>query len=122
MNNRIAIVAVAGTAVLVLAAIFLQAQRPKADVERPTSEEVRGTGRCIECHRLQTAGIVKQWEDSKHSKANVSCLDCHQPRDAAHALEHKGFQITRGVTSGTCAGCHRREYDEFQRSRHAVSS
>ena len=122
MNNRIAIAAGAGTLLLVGAAAFLHAQRPKGDVARASAEEVRGTGRCIECHRVQTAGIVKQWEDSKHSKSNVSCLDCHKPRDAGHAIEHKGFQITRGVTAGTCKECHRREYDEFQRSRHAASS
>ena len=85
-------------------------------------QEVKGAGKCVECHRLQTAGIVRQWEDSKHAKSGVSCLDCHKPRAGMQLLEHKGFQITRGVTSGTCAECHRREYAEFQRSRHAVSS
>jgi hydroxylamine dehydrogenase len=122
MKNRIAMVAIAGSVVLVGGAVLLHSRRPKGDVARPSSEDVRGTGRCVECHRMQTAGIVKQWEDSKHSKVNVSCLDCHKPRDQAHAIEHNGFLITRGVTSGTCATCHRREYDEFQRSRHAVSS
>lgn len=120
--NRIAVGAILGTVVLVGAAVAVNQMRPRGDVERASAEEVKGTGRCVECHRVQTPAIVRQWQDSKHSTSNVSCLDCHQPRDAKHQIEHKGFQITREVTSGTCAGCHRREMDEFMRSRHSVAS
>lgn len=120
--NRVAVATVVGTVMLVGVALAINQQRPRTDVERPSAEEVKGTGRCVECHRVQTAAIVKQWQDSKHATANVSCLDCHKPRDAAHQIEHKGFQITREVTSGTCAECHRREMAEFLRSRHAAPS
>lgn len=122
MNNRVAIAAVVGAVVLVGAGILINSRRPRSDVQRPSADEVKGTGRCVECHRLQTPGIVRQWQDSKHASVGVSCFDCHKPRDQAHKMEHKGFEITRGVTSGTCSECHRREYDEFQRSRHSVSS
>src|SRR5512142_799912 len=112
--NRIAWIAAAGTLVLVGAGYTVNRLRPARDVERASAAEVKATGRCAECHRLQTAGIVKQYEDSQHARAGVTCLDCHKPRDAAHAMEHKGFQITRGITSGSCAECHRREYQEFE--------
>ena len=122
MNNRVALVALGGTVLLVGIGLAINARRPRADVDRPSAEEVKGTGRCIECHRVQTPGIVRQWQDSRHAQVGTSCLDCHKPRDKEHQIEHKGFQITRAVTSGTCSECHRREYAEFQRSRHAVAS
>jgi formate-dependent nitrite reductase cytochrome c552 subunit len=122
MRNRVALIAVAGAVVLVGIAVFVHSRRPAGEVQRPSAEDVKGTGKCVECHRLQTAGIVRQWQDSRHAQVGVSCLDCHKPRDAAHQLEHKGFQITRNITAGTCAECHRREYSEFLRSRHAASS
>jgi hydroxylamine dehydrogenase len=122
MRNRIAAVAIVGAIVLVAGAFFVHSRRPTGEVKRPTAEAVKGTGKCIECHREQTAGIVRQYQDSLHAKAGVTCFDCHKPRDQAHQLEHKGFQITRFVTSGTCADCHKREYAEFQKSRHAVAA
>ena len=122
MRNRVAIVAILGTIVLVAGAIFVHSRRPRGEMKRPTAEAVKGTGKCIECHREQTAGIVRQWQDSRHAEAGITCFDCHKPRDQEHQLEHKGFQITRFVTSGTCADCHKREYAEFQKSRHAVAA
>ncbi len=122
MLNRVAVLGLVCTAVMVGAALYVNARRPRGDVERASAEEVKGTGRCVECHRIQTAGIVRQWEESRHAKEGVSCLDCHQPRDDAHKLEHNGFTITREVTSGACLRRHRREYAEFLRSRHAVAS
>ena len=60
--NRIAVATVVGTVVLVGVALVINQQRPKSDVTRPSAEEVKGTGRCVECHRVQTAAIVRQWQ------------------------------------------------------------
>ena len=120
--NRIAIAAVAGMVVLVGAGLFIHQRRPKADLARGTAEAVKGTGVCIECHRTQTAGIVHQWQDSRHALKGITCFDCHKPLDEAHKIEHKGFQITRYVTSGRCAECHKDEYAQFLKSRHAASA
>jgi hypothetical protein len=122
MRNRLAFAALIGTAVLVGAALLVNSYRPRADVARPSGEEVKGTGRCIECHRVQTPAIVRQWQDSHHASSNVSCYDCHKPREGVPTFAHNGFQLARNITSGTCAGCHRREYAEFSRSRHAAAS
>jgi hypothetical protein len=125
VRNRIAIVTLTGTALLVGLALLVNSLRPRRDVQRASSEEVKGTGRCIECHKLQTPAIVRQWQDSRHARAGISCLDCHRATGAAGApgvIDHKGFTITRAITAGTCAGCHRREYAEFLRSRHAAAS
>jgi len=32
------------------------------------------TGPCIGCHNTVTPGIVKQWQDSKHSWCEMLCL------------------------------------------------
>ncbi len=101
MRNRVAVISVTSAVVAVGAAVFIQSRRPRGEVKRATAEEVKGTGKCVECHREQTAGIVRQWQDSRHAQAGITCFDCHKPRDQAHQLEHKGFQITRFVTSGT---------------------
>lgn len=122
LQNRVAFISVVGGALLVAIAIAVNSRRPHTDVQRHSAEAVKGTGVCLECHRTRTAAIVRQWEDSRHARVGVSCFDCHKPRDKAHEMEHKGFQITRQVTSGTCADCHKEEYAQFQRSRHAVAA
>ena len=32
---------------------------------------------CITCHRTISAGLVADWESSKHSKEDVTCSVCH---------------------------------------------
>ena len=50
---------------------------------------------CVECHRTEIPGIVKQWEDSSHSKEGVGCYDCHEakPGDPS-GYEHNHHRIT----------------------------
>jgi hypothetical protein len=122
MRNRLAVIALVGTAVLVGGALLINSARPRADVARGSAEDVKGTGRCVECHRVQTPAIVRQWQDSHHASKRVSCFDCHRAREGAATFAHNGFELAKAVTAGTCAGCHRRQYAEFQRSRHAASS
>ena len=32
---------------------------------------------CIECHRATNPGIFDDWARSRHTSANITCLDCH---------------------------------------------
>ncbi len=57
---------------------------------------------------------------SAHATKNVNCLDCHKPVEGQQKLDHKGFEIATHLTSKNCAECHRTEYDQFLRSRHAA--
>ena len=107
-----------GTA-LVVAAWLLNAQRPKLERAQPTAALVTASGKCAECHRRETSAIVHEFELSKHAAKGVTCLDCHQPAAGQQSLDHRGFTLTKTLTSKNCAGCHATEYDQFTRSRHA---
>ena len=94
------------------------AQKTAEDTQEKKPEEMS----CIECHRKETPGLVKQYERSKHSDAHVSCQMCHQPTsDSKSGFEHYGEQVSTLVTPKRCAMCHKENYKEFQNSRHATA-
>lgn len=75
---------------------------------------------CVECHAKTSAGIVKQWQDSKHAQKGIGCLDCHEAEEGdADAFKHHGELIAEIVTPKDCSTCHRRTSKEFQASHHA---
>ncbi len=108
-----------GTALLA-AAWLINSQRPPQQVEQPTAEMVKATGKCAECHRQETEAVVHQFEMSRHAEEGVNCLDCHQALEGQKALDHKGFEITNQPTSKNCAYCHTTQYEQYARSRHAA--
>ena len=111
-----------GTLVIVVGA-YIHSQRPKFKKVKTFTNEfqyVKASGKCVECHRRETGSIVHQFEMSKHASANLNCLDCHQALDGQQIISHKGFSITKDVTAKNCASCHKTEYDQFSRSRHAA--
>ncbi len=78
---------------------------------------------CIDCHEEQTPGIVKQWHDSKHRVAGISCEACHTARDGdPSGYDHNGHMITAIPSPQYCAGCHPKEVEENSRSKHAWST
>jgi hypothetical protein len=77
-------------------------------------------GKCATCHLQESAAIVHELERSAHARRGVNCLDCHRPLPGQEAKEHRGFTISAAVTAGSCAECHRSQYDQFLRSRHAA--
>jgi len=108
-----------GTA-LVVAAFALNAMRPRSEVAQPTAALVKATGKCAECHRQETSAIVHEYEMSRHSAKGVTCLECHQPVQGQRKLDHRGFAINTQVTAANCSNCHRTQYDQYLRSRHAA--
>ncbi len=108
-----------GTA-MVLAAMLVNAFRPAAELTGPTPEFVRATGRCAQCHLNETSAIVWQYETSQHAAASVSCFDCHRALDSQSGSDHNGFSIATEVTSANCRQCHTTEYNQYERSRHAL--
>ncbi len=75
---------------------------------------------CIECHRPGMPGIVKQWEDSKHSEAGVGCYDCHEARSGdPSGHEHNGFNVTAVPSPKYCGECHAKEVEQNSKSKHA---
>src|SRR5580765_7501567 len=107
---------------LVVAAFLVNRARPRVEVEQPSAESVRATGKCAECHTAQQYSVVHEYEMSRHARRGITCLDCHQPAMAQHGQEHHGFTIVTRLTAGNCRSCHEPIYQEFLRSRHAAVS
>ena len=110
-----------GTA-MVVSAFVLQSRRPRIEVDRSTAALIKATGKCAECHRQETSAIVHEYEMSRHGAEGVTCLDCHQPAEGQSKVEHRGFVISPKVTAANCRGCHREQYEQYLRSRHAGPS
>ncbi|MDG6026528.1 MAG: hypothetical protein E3K40_07430 [Candidatus Brocadia sp.] len=93
--------------------------------------------KCITCHeqRRLTHGWVADWEGSKHARKGVGCEVCHIGSITELAtteiteLEYLGMQesncedkrVRRHVTANMCGKCHKKELQEFMKSRHSVS-
>jgi hydroxylamine dehydrogenase len=92
--------------------------------------------KCITCHeeRKVTHGWVADWQGSKHARNGVGCEACHISPDAELAvkesveLEYLGTggsscadtRVHRNVIAASCGKCHRKEYEEFMKSRHSI--
>ncbi len=120
MGFRWVFVAVLISTALVVSAFLVNARRPRTEVEQPTADLVRATGKCAECHLRETSAIVREFETSRHAAKGVTCLDCHRPVEGQEPLEHRGFTIAKGLTAANCRQCHSTEYDQFVGSRHAA--
>ncbi len=107
-----------GTAVIA-AAVIVNSRRPEVETSQPSAQLAKATGKCAGCHRMETAAIVHQFESSRHAAAGVNCLDCHHAVEGQEPEDHRGFEITLQLTAKNCAQCHRTEYDQYARSRHA---
>lgn len=120
MSFRGLFIAVLLSTAMIVSAFVLQAKRPRVEVDRPSADLVKATGKCADCHRKETSAVVHEFEMSRHAKAGVVCLDCHQPTKGQEPYEHKGFTITRKLTSNNCRACHEQQVDEYMKSRHAA--
>ena len=77
---------------------------------------------CIDCHKTVTAGIVRDWLDSKHVANAVDCYTCHGAANKTgrpDVKDHMGFKIVVLVTPKDCQTCHAQQAAEFLASRHA---
>ena len=122
MNFRAVFVStILGTA-LILGAFVLNASRPRGAVEQPTAELIRASGKCAECHVNLQYSVVREYGLSKHARANVNCLACHQPAEGQEKRDHHGFVIAARLSAANCRSCHETIYQQFLRSRHAAAS
>lgn len=78
---------------------------------------------CIKCHKGTDAGLVQQWGQSQHFRANVGCYECHAAKeDESDAYEHFGEFIATIVSPMDCAKCHPKEAAEFAGSHHSKAA
>jgi hypothetical protein len=120
MSFRGLFIAVLLSTAMIVSAFMIQAKRPRIEVARPTADLVRANGKCAECHLHETSAVIHEYEMSRHNEKGVNCLDCHQPAKGQEKLDHKGFTITKKLSSANCQGCHPQQYDEYLKSRHAA--
>jgi hydroxylamine dehydrogenase len=120
MSFRAVFVAVVISAALVVAAFVINSRRPLVEQLQPTPALARSVGKCAECHRQETSAVVHQFEMSEHARQGVTCLECHRPVAGQESLDHRGFVIAKNLTAANCAQCHKTQYDQFLRSRHAA--
>ncbi len=72
---------------------------------------------CVECHRKATPGIVQQHLQGKMAKAGVDCSACH-------GSDHKKMDdamLAKMPTPDTCAGCHKKQADQFKNDKHNLA-
>jgi len=105
---------------LIVAALIINSKRPAVETDQPTAAHVTATGKCANCHRDTASAVVHEFEKSEHAVQGVSCLDCHQPAEGQLEVAHNGFTIATDLTAKNCATCHKTQYDQFLRSRHAA--
>jgi hydroxylamine dehydrogenase len=122
MSFRSIFVAVVIAFALILSAFLINRARPKAEIQQPTADFVRASGKCAECHARTQYSVVHEFEMSAHAKKGVNCLDCHQPASGQQKQDHHGFVISTHLTAGNCRSCHEGIYQEFLHSRHAAPS
>jgi hydroxylamine dehydrogenase len=69
---------------------------------------------CIDCHTKISPGQVQDWKVSKHSKEDVSCVDCHGDKHST-AEDYKNAQLP---DEHVCAECHQDQFDSFAQGKH----
>jgi len=69
---------------------------------------------CIDCHTKISPGQVQDWKASKHSKEDVSCVDCHGDKHST-AEDYKNAQLP---DEHVCAECHQDQFDSFAKGKH----
>ena len=83
--------------------------------EKPMSRVAGAT--CIECHTQVSAGIVSDWQLSKHAGVGVGCEVCHGNQHSSAS------DVTNAAipTPETCSLCHAKRVEQFKSGKHAVA-
>lgn len=82
--------------------------------DEPT-EHGKALENCIECHAKETPQIVVDWKLSSHKEKNIGCIVCH-------GQQHMSADDTGKAQLATpekCASCHRMQFEEFKKGKHA---
>ncbi len=98
-----------------------------ASVKKPPDALSKETRECVKCHKRNNPGLVQQWGNSKHYRANVGCYECHKadasdPDAFIHDDKKVKKHISIIVSPKDCANCHPREVKEMTESHHAKAS
>ncbi|WP_130470335.1 multiheme c-type cytochrome [Candidatus Magnetaquicoccus inordinatus] len=68
---------------------------------------------CLPCHRERNAGLVADWEKSRHNLPDLDCRSCH-------GTKHDGTMAAQARRNDACTACHARESSSYTLSKHGV--
>ncbi len=71
---------------------------------------------CINCHRIKTPGIVKDWQMSGHAENDVTCSVCHGSEHRSPRNAH----LARLPDERVCGQCHEEQFEQFSRGKHSL--
>ena len=105
---------------IVLFMVLLAANAFSVTTVNMPKELSKASQECVSCHKETNVNIYQQWGNSKHFRANIGCLECHEAQKGdVDAFEHEGNLISVIVSPKDCARCHTKEADEFINSHHS---
>ena len=92
MSFRSVFIAIGISFALILSAFLVQRARPRIEVEQPTADFVKATGKCAECHANQQYSVVYEYELSKHAAKGISTAEVcgGPPSQVAHGIQIYG--------------------------------
>lgn len=54
---------------------------------------------CVECHQNDSPALVMEWEESRHAKVGIGCVECHTANEGEiDAWKHEGTYVSALVT------------------------
>ena len=69
---------------------------------------------CVLCHKNLTPDLVKDWQESKHSKQGIGCATCHGSKHSGR----NNIDLAQMPDEDLCAQCHKKQFDEFVKGKH----
>ena len=72
---------------------------------------------CVDCHSKINPGIISTWQQSRMTRAGVTCIDCH---GSDHQSDDDAFRISM-LVGRVCEKCHPDEVKQFQAGKHATA-
>jgi len=108
------ILVLSAIAALLVPALFLAVSSLRA--EDGGEEE----SKCVTCHREKTPAVVKDWESSRHAKAESRRASCHTCHGSGHdKAENKN--LAKMPTAKTCRKCHLKTFKQYEKGKHALA-
>ena len=86
-------------------------------VEQKEKEGSTIVDSCVKCHLKATPAVVAEWEASKHSRNEVSCLLCHGVEHMSATDVAKAVPVTQDM----CNTCHEIQSKQFRAGKHAAA-
>ena len=72
---------------------------------------------CVTCHKVETPGIVNQWQSGAMGQTGMDCAVCH---GVGH-MDETDVSEANIPTPATCETCHSTQVDQYREGKHALA-